>query len=650
MAYAVPLTPIHSFEILARELTPGPFFFDFWGGHVFRLAGCVMFMAGVLWAGRFFGQSVGLASDQPPDSADSILSFGLGLAFVGYLAFAFLLISGGGQTLFRVFFGVFCIAGILELRTLRAHSLPIAHAPLDLTENIFSGLLICGVLIAFIGTTVPEISYDALVYHLAVPRSYLLAGRMIDLPYNHYSYLPTLTSMFYVWGLSAGGMYMAKLINFAIGMAVLRAVYVFADMQGGRKLALGACALIITIPLVLYLHWMTNSDLGASLFLVLAVICCWKWCHGEKKRVIYLHLMALFCGMALATKYTAGIGVLALLTYGAATLPAVPALSKGRMIAASMILVTLPLIPWWVRNMVFQGNPFYPYAAGYFGGTNFDLELLSGWYAETRNGTPGLAFSPHIAKVWRDATIGFQDVPYDYLGPLVLALTPVSLIVRGRSWLTGVLAVSLTAFLVGLSATYISRLLIPYVIVAGAGVACCFVETTPARLWLLPLFVMMAGHNIYRYSQISFLTSVKGFSVALGRQSPSEYLKTARNWYPNPSYGAFLHIGGLGLSKNERVLMVGDSRVFYSPSQAITNAPHNIPVIFSWANAAKDPDELYGKLVSENVSIIVSNKSESLRTDSAKYVNERGLRMIAYLLTNRFRMVYEDNWTKVYQR
>lgn len=649
MAQGVPLSFGRSLELLASKMTLGPHFLDFWGGHLLRLAGCGLFMAGLLRVGKFLGRSVGLISNPLPDSVDSILSFGLGLSFAAYLAFAFLLIKGGGEILLRGSFVILCVVGILEFQHAHGRSLPTIAARMDPTEKLLLAVLICGVLTAFIGTTIPEISYDALVYHLAVPQSYLLAGQMVDLPYNHYSYLPLLTSMIFAWGLSAGGVYMAKLINFTIGMATLRAVYVFADAQGGRKLALSACVLVISIPLVLYLHWMTNSDLGASLFLILAVICCWKWCQ-DKERGSYLKLMALFCGMAMATKYTTGVGVLALMAYGMATLWSAPTTDKNRTMATMVLLVSLPLVPWWTRNMVFQGNPFYPYATGYFGGGNFDPELLRNWYAETRDGTPGLAFFPHIAKIWRDAIIGYQDVPYDYMGPLMLGLAPISLFVMGRSWLAGVVVTASAAYFVGLSATYISRLLIPYILVAGTGVVYCLASGSPARSWLLAFFILMTSHNIYRFAQISFLTSVNGFGVALGQQSPSEYLMTARNWYPNPSYGAFQHVGGLGLGKNERVLMIGDSRVFYSPHQTIASAPHDIPVIFSWAKSAEDPDALFQKLVSENISVVVSNKAESPRTDSPKYVNEREIRMISYLLAHHFKMIYEDNWTAVFRR
>ena len=47
--------------------------------------------------------------------------------------------------------------------------------------------------------------WDALAYHLAFPKLYLQAGRMVEIPFMHQSYFPPLQDMLYLWGLSVGG-------------------------------------------------------------------------------------------------------------------------------------------------------------------------------------------------------------------------------------------------------------------------------------------------------------------------------------------------------------------------------------------------------------------------------------------------------------
>jgi len=76
----------------------------------------------------------------------------------------------------------------------------------------------------FIWAVAPEIEYDALNYHLAVPRFYLEAGCLIDLPYFFHSYFAHLPDMFFGLCIALGGGPAAKLANFAAGVASMGAV------------------------------------------------------------------------------------------------------------------------------------------------------------------------------------------------------------------------------------------------------------------------------------------------------------------------------------------------------------------------------------------------------------------------------------------
>ncbi len=646
-AQKIPLTFANSFAIFAREFSVGPLFFKFWCGHALRLLACLSFLAGVRRIGGLILRRMTIAGLPQDSQVESVVSLGLGLCVIAYLAFALLLLPGTAPVLLPLTFAGICIVGLQEIRSTIVGGGGLA-TKFDTVERILLIPLMCGLILAFVGTTAPEISYDALVYHLGVPQSYLLAGRLLDLPYNHYSYLPMLTSMLYIWGLAVDGMYMAKLINWSIGLALLQAIYAFVAKYKSRTHALAACALFITIPAVLYLHWMVNSDLGAALFLMLALICCGKW-RDNFEQLPYLHLTGLFCGAAMATKYTTAIGVAFIGGYCLVRLSSQPIERKGRVIAGFFALSVLPLLPWWARNYLFQGNPFFPYAIQYFGGRSFDPELLRNWYAETRDLTPGLALLPHLIKVWQDATIGFENPAYNFVGPLVLGLAPLSLMMLGQSWMGAVLLASLGANFLGLSATHISRLLLPYVAVVATGASYCLAERHVFRPILLALFLALSVNNFYRWGQIFFLTSVKGLSVGLGQINPDQYLSKARNWYPDPSYGAFHHIDGLKLRKDGRVLVIGDSRTFYSPRLVVTNAPHDIPVAFAWANSAHDPRELLEKMAAENISVVVYNKNGSAHIDSLKYVNEHSSLMISSMFANFFNKIYEDDWTVVYQ-
>src|SRR5262249_26995605 len=68
----------------------------------------------------------------------------------------------------------------------------------------------------------PEIQYDALNYHLAVPRAFLESRRAVDLPYFWHSYFAQMMESLFAIGMAVAGPAAAKLLSFAasIGAAL----------------------------------------------------------------------------------------------------------------------------------------------------------------------------------------------------------------------------------------------------------------------------------------------------------------------------------------------------------------------------------------------------------------------------------------------
>jgi len=104
------------------------------------------------------------------------------------------------------------------------------------------------------------------------------------------------------------------------------------------------------------------------------------------------------------------------------------------------------------------------------------------------------------------------------------------------------------------------------------------------------------------------------------------------------------------LPAHDRILLIGESRVFYSPNLAIGNGPYDVPVIFSWADALNSPDELYEKMKTGNIRVIILNPSESDRNDSRKYITAAAGTNIRQMLGLHFEKVYQDSWTRVFYR
>lgn len=632
--------------------TPGPALASFWLGHATRTVCCMLFF----WGAAAIGSAI-LTRFLPDDgeavitSLRPMLSVGLGLGLVGYLAFAVLALHLGQPRVARGVVSCVCLLGLWRLlarkRTQGAAS-PIASP----AERLVFMTLLLLLLLAFLGSTVPEASFDALTYHLAVPKAYAIAGRLIDLPHNRYSYLPLLTSMLYYFGLAADGMYSAKLISFGLGLCMLFSLYLAAKAMGGRMAGLLAATIFAGTPIVMYLFWYCNSDLCCAFFLFLAVVSLWSYFREPRKSTAALYLSALFSGFALAAKLTTAFGVVFI---AAAAVVAMWRHRAGLGLRAPLLFIALavaPLLPWAARNYAYTGNPAYPYLVTVMGPRTTDMEALKGWFADARDDSRGFHPWQHAEKVWNDAVLGFQSATFDNTGPLFVAFIPLVLLgLKDPRVRIGAIYVG-ACLLAGLSSTYITRLLLCYfaplaLIIALA--ACAQEIPKPWRRAATAIVLAMTLFNLYRASEVFILTSVHGMEVATGRESVSDYLKAAHNLYPNPSYGGYEFINGLRLPSSDRILAIGEPRTLYSANMVITSAPHDPPVALVWADAAGSADALYARLKAEGVTTVLLNKGEDFATTLKKYRTPKAIAAINDLLVRYCRPLYRDDWTIVFK-
>ena len=92
----------------------------------------------------------------------------------------------------------------------------------------------------------PEIFYDALVYHLALPDLYWMRGGITPTPENLYSGLPLQASMLYALALPLGGDGLAHFVGWAFGVGSALLVFVL-----GRRVFGAAPELLLPVRLAL---------------------------------------------------------------------------------------------------------------------------------------------------------------------------------------------------------------------------------------------------------------------------------------------------------------------------------------------------------------------------------------------------------------
>ena len=250
---------------------------------------------------------------------------------------------------------------------------------------------------------VPPHQYDSLVYHLALPQAYLREGRLFAPPGIVYAHFPQNGEMLFSLALLLGSDLLAQMYMWL--STVLAIWWVFA--LGRREAPMSAVALaaifIATHSAVLLMSSTTYVEPLVMLWITAAALSFERWRglapRGGAPRG-WLILAAIFTGLALGTKYYAGIGAAA---FGLRLLYAW-ALDRRRERAVDLALftgiVTALFAPWLIKNWVCVRNPFFPFFYKWFEntGTGWNADLAAGYFSVlTEYGHVGGFFSSLIS-------------------------------------------------------------------------------------------------------------------------------------------------------------------------------------------------------------------------------------------------------------
>lgn len=196
----------------------------------------------------------------------------------------------------------------------------------------------------------PEGGWDAVYYHLRLPKLYCLAHRIYFVPYLTPSHYPQNIEALYALGWLFGGEGPAKAVNLSFWFLAGCAVWRLASPLGARP-ALRATALALTMPIAGVLASENYVDLGLT-FLGLAGLA--EILAGRTA------VAGVLLGFAMGAKYTAVAG------FAAGAVVVLAGGSGGiRPLARLAVGALLPLLPWLVKNALFTGDPAAPFLSRY---------------------------------------------------------------------------------------------------------------------------------------------------------------------------------------------------------------------------------------------------------------------------------------------
>jgi hypothetical protein len=219
----------------------------------------------------------------------------------------------------------------------------------------------------------PPLEWDALVYHLLLPRVYLSEGRIGDVPWLLRSGLPQNGEMLYTWAMAWGGAEAATALGWVLSVIALAGLLGWLSrVLDARAAWVGIGALLIGQSVWQGMAW-GYVDWLVMLYGIGTLIVLHAWCQHHDPN--WLSLAGVMVGLGLGVKYTAGV-----LGVGALVVILIQARRNGQSVLAALMRFGLPavivVLPWLLKNFILTGNPFYPlfFPSGVV--TPFRLRLL----------------------------------------------------------------------------------------------------------------------------------------------------------------------------------------------------------------------------------------------------------------------------------
>lgn len=215
-------------------------------------------------------------------------------------------------------------------------------------------ILIVQILINLIGALGPELAFDALWYHLTIPKIFIEEGRVFFIPGGllYYSVMPKLVDLLYIPAIVFGGEILAKLVHFSFGILTLMVLFKLAREILPKRFSIFVLVIFYSNLVVAWQSTTAYIDLARTFFEILALylfIFCVKKQNSES-----FYKSAVVLGFSIATKI---LSATSLLTFS--IISVFSKINIRKIIIFVFVAVLLPS-PFFIFSFVNTGNPFFP--------------------------------------------------------------------------------------------------------------------------------------------------------------------------------------------------------------------------------------------------------------------------------------------------
>jgi 4-amino-4-deoxy-L-arabinose transferase-like glycosyltransferase len=484
----------------------------------------------------------------------------------------------------------------------------------------------------FLASRVPPVFYDALIYHLGIPNQYLINHTIRFLPNAFHSHHPFLIQNLFSICLLLGRHSTPKLLvlMFAIFNGV--SLSLFAARFFNRPISWLAGGIFVLTPSILITGSLVNVDLGFSLYTLLTLYALCMWARKKEKK--WLILSAIMTGFSLGTKYTAIIFCLGLCLLCLFFLLIKERQSLRYSVKVIIIYVFIALSVgsgWYIKNLVWTKNPFYPKWADVWGNPKIPEENLAVFNAsahayDAKDNTRNSIFSLPLDLVLHPEWFGVGGT----IGPLLFILLPLAFIPDKKNKVYSMLILYCITYYFAWAFTFrMTRFALPLF-----AILILLATNTLIRLFqskknlfsyiIVIVFVLGFSYNIY-YSISTFSRVYNPWKYLTGKETEESYLSRVILSYP-----IFRYIND-NLPSNSRILFLGETVNFYCLRDVISSTAFDINPIVPVFKNAKTKEDVYAYLKLMGVTHLLINFPEMDRLEHSYKtfeLNEKDLKLL----------------------
>lgn len=398
-------------------------------------------------------------------------------------------------------------------------------------------------MIMFLGSLVPETAFDALWYHLTLPKMFLEAGGINFIPGStfYYSVMPKLGEMLFIPALVFQGDTLAHMINLFFACLIALSIYSITKKYTSSLFALLSIVLFLSNIVILWEATTAYIDLIWAFFEIMALWGMLNYLETKKNK--WLMESAVLFGLALETKllalFSLPVFIVCLVVFGFKSV-------RGRALDSFAYILISLLIPagWFVLAFVNTGNPVYPIFSGY----------------QVALGTDWLAFPQTILDL-----VTVFITASDPVSPIYLMLLPLCLVAWRKAKLKEKKIILLAA--IGIFCWTITpktgggRFMVAYLPLLSVAYGIVLYGIRDQKRVLT--FSMICIFSVFVVSLVyRGVAQVRSLPVILGLESKQTYLSKRLNF----KFGDFYDMDGKMknmVGSHKRVLLYGFHNLYY---------------------------------------------------------------------------------------